>query len=71
MVSIQCASCKKNVDYRECYDLYVGMGSHVFICKECQKLPFITVMENILWAESYIGTPPKTLTQLQSEKEAS
>lgn len=70
MASIQCASCKKTVDYHECYEHYVGMGGYDFICKECQKLPFITVMENSLWAESYIGSPPKTLDQLLAEKEA-
>ncbi|MBA7675657.1 hypothetical protein ES703_83893 [subsurface metagenome] len=70
MVSVQCASCKKTVDYSECYHLYVGMGGYNFICKECQKLPFITVMENSAEAEPYIGFPPKTLNQLLAEKEA-
>lgn len=69
MVEVICACCKKNVDHESCYRMYVGMGSNDFICKECQKKPFIEVMENSLWSESYIGEPPKTLDQLQSEKE--
>lgn len=68
MVSIQCASCKKTVDHCECYDLYVGMGGHDYICKECQKLPFIVVMENSIDTDPYIGFPPKTLDQLLAEK---
>jgi len=69
-VMIQCASCNKPVDHRECYELYVGMGGTDYICKKCQKLPFITVMKNTLEAEPYIGFPPKTLDQLLAEKEA-
>jgi hypothetical protein len=67
---VQCASCKKLVDHGDCYSLYVGMGGNNFICKECQKLPFITVMENIAGAEPYIGFPPKPLSQLLTKKEA-
>ncbi len=68
IITVQCASCKETVDYCECYKMYVGMGSYQFICKGCQKQPFITVMENSLWAESYVGFPPKTLDQLLAEK---
>jgi len=67
---VRCASCKKTVDYHECYLHYVGMEGYKFICKECQKLPFITVMENIAEEEPYSGFPPnsKTLSQLLAEK---
>ena len=65
---VQCARCNKPVDPSDCYELYVGMGANNFICKECQKLPFITVMKNSIDAESYIGSPPKTLDQLLAEK---
>jgi len=48
------------------------MDGYKFICKECQKLPFITVIENSADTEPYSGFPPnsKTLDQLLSEKEA-
>jgi len=70
MVLVLCASCKKLVHPHGCYEHYVGMGGYNFICKECQKLPFITVMENSAEAEPYIGFPPKTLDQLRAEKGA-
>ena len=67
-MTVQCASCRKQVDPNDCYPLYVGMGGTNYICKECQKLPFITVMENTEESDSYIGSPPKTLSELLDKK---
>lgn len=64
-VLVICASCKNRVDYRTCYRMYVGMGSHQYICKTCQGKPFIEVMKSSLWAECYVGEPPKTLEELR------
>ena len=53
MPKIECSCCGKLVEENQFgkedryYELYVGMGSYQYVCKECQKKPFKEVMENL------------------------